>query len=105
MIDSINGKRFGYTINDFADKTIPKVSPYKLLDLNIKRKGKLEIDLEYTQEKEGNAKNLIDIGMETMKMNKPYYGLAVYPTNLQDNVLINITDIQFGDIAEASLNI
>jgi len=103
IIDSINGKRVAYTINDFADKTIPQVSPYKLLKLNIKRKDKPEIDLEYTPNKEGNAQNLLEMGMETMKMNKPYYGRAVYPSNLQESVLSNITDFQLGDIAQASL--
>lgn len=102
LIDSLSGKRFGYTINDFADKSLPEVSPYKILKLNIKQRGKEEIDLEYTQNKEGNAENLIAMGMETMRMNKPYPGLAVYPTNLQESVLSQLTSMQLGDIADGS---
>ncbi len=103
-INHINGQRAEYTINDFADKTIPQVSPYKIAALNIKRKNAPEIDLEYTTEKAGNAQNLIEMGMETMNMKKPYDGMAVYPTNLQETVLVNLTDIQLGDIAQASLD-
>lgn len=103
MIDSLNGKRIGYTINDFADKSIDKVSPYKIMALNIKQEGKPEIDLEYTQDKEGNAQELMSMGMETMKMNKPYPNMAVYPSNLQESVLSTLADIQIGDIAKPSL--
>ncbi len=103
MIDSLNGKRFGYTINNFANKEIDKVSPYKVMALNIKQEGKEEIDIEYTQDKEGNAEELISMGMETMKMNKPYPNMAVYPSNLQESVLTTLTDIQLGDIVKTSL--
>jgi len=101
-VDSLNGNRFKYTINDFIDKSLPQVSPYKILRLNIKQKNKEEIDLEYTQNKEGNAENLIAMGMETMNMNKPYPGLAIYPSNLQENVLYNLSDIQLGELVDVS---
>jgi len=102
-INYINGQRAEYTVNDFADKSIPQVSPYKVMALNIKRKNASEIDLEYVTEKQGNARNLIEMGMETMNMNKPYEGMAVYPTNLQESVLVNLTDLHLGDIVQASL--
>lgn len=104
MVDSINGKRIEYTLDDFIDKSLEKVSPYKIYALNIKRKGKEEIDLEYTSNKEGNAENLMSMGMETINMNKPYPNLAVYPNNLQESVLSNITDLQLGKLVEANLN-
>lgn len=97
LVDSINGKRITYSLNDFIDKTVAQISPYSVMELNIKRKGKEEIDLEYTTDKSGNAENLISMGMETMNMKKPYAGMAVYPTNLQDSVLSNITDFQLGN--------
>ena len=102
-INHINGERAEYTINYFVDKSIPKVSPYKIMSLNIKRKNAPEIDLEYTLQKQGNAQNLIEMGMETMNMKKPYEGMAVYPSNLQETVLVNLNDIQLGDIVQASL--
>ncbi len=101
-IDSLSGNRFKYTINDFIDKSLPQISPYKILRLNIKQHGKDEIDLEYTQDKEGNAENLLAMGVETMRMNKPYPGLAVYPTNLQESVLAQLTSMQLGDVADCS---
>lgn len=103
IIDYINGERAAYTIDDFADKNVAQVSPYKIMKLNIKRKNAPEIDLEYTQEKQGNAQNLIEMGMETLKMNKPYEGLAVYPSNLQESVLSNINRIKLGKVVQASL--
>ncbi len=102
-INYINGERAGYTINYFVDKSIPKVSPYKIMSLNIKRKNAPEIDLEYTLQKQGNAQNLIEMGMETMNMRKPYEGMAVYPSNLQETVLAKLNDMQLGDIVQASL--
>ena len=35
-------------------------------------------------------------------MNKPYPGLAVYPTNLQESVLSQLTSMQLGNIADGS---
>lgn len=104
MIGYINGKRVNYTINDFIDKTFPLISPYTIQSINIKRKEKDEIDIVYERNKSGNAKELISMGMETMMMNKPYSGMAVYPNNLQDTVLINIQSIKLGDAVEFSLD-
>ncbi len=101
MISELHGGRFSYGINDFIDKTVPQVSPYKVTYLDIKQKNKPEIELEYVQEKEGNAENLIMMGMETIRMNKPYDGAVVYPSNLQESVLYGLNDIALGDVAEA----
>ena len=104
MLSSVNGKRFEYNLNNFVDKTVAQVSPYKLHNVEIKAKGKEDIVIEYNRDKQGNAQNLMAMGMETMNMKKPYANVAVYPNNLQEKVLSTFTSFELGDIVSTSLD-
>lgn len=100
ILENLYANRLQSKLNELIDKSINMISQYKILYLNIKRKGNEEIDIEYSENKEGNASELENLGMQTLRMNKPFNGATVYPTNLQDSVLGNLSSITLDELIE-----
>ncbi len=100
ILENLYANRLQSKLNGLIDKSINMISQYKILYLNVKSKGNEEIDIEYSENKEGNASELENLGMQTLRMNKPFNGATVYPTNLQDNVLGNLSSIILNELIE-----
>lgn len=104
ILENLYANRLQSNLNGLIDKSINMISQYKILYLNVKSKGNDEIDIEYSENKEGNASELENLGMQTLRMNKPFNGATVYPTNLQDTVLRNLSSITLNELIEVYPN-
>lgn len=100
LLDEFSVKRYSYTLNDLINKNIPIITNTKIVYVNVKSKNKEELEMKYLDEKEGNADDLANLGMQTLTMFKPYNGAVVYPSNLQEKLLYNLNALTLGNLIE-----
>jgi len=100
IIDKINGQRINYGLNELISKTVPIISEKEILYLDIKQKGKDEIEIEYNGDMDGNAADLSKYGLQTLNMKKPIANAIVYPNNIQSYVLSNTSALTIKDLID-----
>lgn len=98
-ISSINNYNlFFYNLSDFIYKYIPAITRESIMYLDVSQKNKDEIEIAFVDKKTGNAADLASYGMQTLTMFKPLAETAVYPTNLQETVLSNISLLSLDEV-------
>lgn len=100
LLDRLYGNRFFYTLNDMVDKTMPTISAYEIIYLNIAQKDRDEILIVYDEESGINM--VASAGIQALEMKKPVDSITVYPNNLQTYVLKNLSGLKLSKLIEAS---
>lgn len=100
MISTDDAQRYFYTLNELVDKTLPVILDTKIMYVDIKQLNAEEIEIEYEDEKAGNAADLAAYGMQTLTMKKPLPGTAVYPNNIQSTLLSGMSSIALDSFIE-----
>jgi len=100
IIDKLTGQRINYDLNELISKTVPVISEKEILYLDVKQKGKDEIEIEYSGDMDGNAADLSKYGLQTLNMKKPIPNAIVYPNNIQSYVLSNTSALTIKDLID-----
>lgn len=97
IIDSINGERYSYTLNDLISKDIPLLYADKINYINVKQKDKMELEVYSESEESKESKNY---GVQTMKMTKPVQGINVYLSEIQNSLFYNISELSLKKLVD-----
>ncbi len=97
LCDSIN-----YGLNDFIDKSVPKIDRDSIQEVEIKAKGKEDIYVCYDPDNPIARDYAEANGLATLVMEKPVANMLVYPYSLHNSVLKNISNLNVTDLVEAA---
>lgn len=96
LCDSLN-----YGLNDFIDKSVPKIDRDTIQELEIKVRDKEDIYVKYDPDNPIARDYAEANGLATLVMEKPVSNMLVYPYNLHNSVLKNISNLNVTDLVEA----
>lgn len=98
MVNSARVECLQYGLNDFIDKSLPKISSDSIQEISINYKDKEDILIKYDKDnpiaREYSEKN----GLATLVMEKPVENILVYPYNLQSSILMNLSSLNVSDL-------
>lgn len=98
MVNSARVECLQYGLNDFIDKSLPKINSDSIQEISINYKDKEDILIKYDKDnpiaREYSEKN----GLATLVMEKPVENILVYPYNLQSSILMNLNSLNVSDL-------
>lgn len=102
MVNSARVECLQYGLNDFIDKSLPKINSDSIQEISIDYKDKDDILIKYDKDnpiaREYSEKN----GLATLVMEKPVGNMLVYPYNLQSSILMNLNSLNVSDLVNIS---